>query len=103
MGLNRAIEGSRYTGQQLTWTQQDGTAQDLTGATMSGVIVAEDGTERAITGALTLVTPASGIFNWAYSAVDVGTVGRFMVQFKADYGSGYDLTFQEEWIVEPAL
>src|ERR1043165_2094470 len=103
MSLSRAIEGARHTGQRGTWTQEDGTPQDLTGATLSGTIMAQDGTTRSITGTLSITTAADGIFTWAYSAADVGTEGRFMVQFKATYGSLFDLTFPEQWIVEPAL
>jgi hypothetical protein len=61
------------------------------------------GVSRAITGTLTATSPDSGLFTWAYSALDVGTVGRFLVQFKADYGTTYDLTFPEPWVVEPSL
>ena len=104
MSLPRAIEGARHTGMVVTWTQEDGSEQDLTGATITGEIVDKDGNSTAITGTLVATSPASGIFNWAYSAADVGTVGRFLVQFKADYGGSlYDLTFPEVWDVEPAL
>ena len=103
MGLPRAIEGARHTGMRVTWTREDGTVQDLTGATLSGEILDSAGVARAITGTLTATSPASGLFTWAYSAADVGTVGRFLVQFKANYGSTYDLTFPEPWVVEPSL
>ena len=104
MGLPRAIQGARNTGAQITWTQDDGTIQDLTGATITGTIEDKDGTSRSITGALALVTPSSGIFSWSYSVSDVGTVGRFLVQFKANYGGGlYDLSYPEVWVVERAL
>src|SRR5262245_19823252 len=103
MALPRAIEGARYTGMQVTWTQEDGTAQNLSGATLTGRIEDRAGDDRSITGTLTVTNAASGIFTWAYSAADVATVGRFMVQFKATYGSLYDLTFPEPWVVEPAV
>ena len=104
MGLPRAIEGARYTGAQIIWSQDDGTVQNLSGATITGTIEDKDGTSRSITGTLALVTPASGIFSWAYSVADVGTVGRFLVQFKADYGGElYDLSYPEVWVVERAL
>lgn len=104
MGLSRAIQGARNTGQQITWTQDDGPTQDLTGATLSGTIEDKDGNTSAITGTLAVVTAASGVFSWAYSAADIATVGRFLVQFKADYGSGlYDLSYPEVWVVERAL
>lgn len=104
MPLNRAIEGAINTGQLITWTQEDGTAQDLTGATLSGTIEDVDGSTTAIAGTLTATDETNGIFSWEYAAGDVDTVGRFMVQFKADYGGGsYDLSYAEVWIVERAL
>ena len=103
MTLPRAIEGARHTGMRVTWSQEDGTVQDLSGATLSGEIMDSAGAVRTITGTLSVTSPGSGEFNWAYSADDVGTVGRFLVQFKADYGSMYDLTFPEPWVVEPSL
>ncbi len=101
MGLSRAIQGARNTGLSITWTTDDGTAQNLTGATMSGTIENDEGTVRAVVGTLALVTASSGIFSWAYDAVDVATPGRYLVQFKATY-STYDLTYPEVWVVEPA-
>lgn len=105
MSLPRAIQGARHTGQSITWTQDDDddTAQDLTDATVTGTIEDEDGDTTAITGTLTVSDASNGVFTWAYSAADVATVGRFMVQFKATYTSTYDLTYPEPWIVEPAL
>lgn len=102
MTLPRAIAGARNTGLQITWTQEDGTAQNLTGATLTGTIEDKDGVTRSITGTLALVTAASGIFSWAYSAADVATVGRYLVQFKATY-TNFDLSYPEVWIVERAL
>lgn len=103
MSLPRAIEGARHTGQEITWTKEDDSAHDLTDATVTGTIEDEDGDTTAITGTLTVTDAANGVFTWAYSAADVGTVGRFMVQFKATYSSTYDLSYPEPWVVEPAL
>lgn len=103
MSLPRAIEGARHTGQEITWTDEDDTAHDLTDATITGTIEDEGGDTSAITGTLTVTDASNGVFTWAYSAADVATVGRFMVQFKASYSSTYDLTYPEPWVVEPAL
>lgn len=101
MGLPRAIEGARNTVVTITWTQDDDTAQNLTGATLSGTIQNKDGTVTAIAGTLALSDAANGVFTWTYAAADVATPGRYLVQFKATY-INYDLTYPEVWIVEPA-
>ena len=101
MALADAVKGATYTQQTITWTNVDGLAQNLTGATLSGTIKdVSTGVVRAITGTLTLVTPASGIFLWDYSTADVATAGVFEVQFKATYaGSEYDATIKTGWKV----
>jgi hypothetical protein len=105
MGLPRAIQSARRTGVRITWSLKDGSAYDLTGVVaLTGVIKPNGGTERAITGSLTITNAALGKFTWAYSENDLSITGTFQVQFKADYGSGmYDLTFPETWVVESAL
>lgn len=102
MTLLKAIKGARHTGQLITWTRDDGTPQNLTGATLTGTIQATDGATRAIDGTLTVVTPASGIFSWAYGPADVGTAGEFLVIFKATY-TEYDLSYAQYFKVEDAL
>ena len=103
MALQTAIVGARHTGQTITWTRTDGTAQNLTGATLTGTIRNfTTGVVTAIAGTLTIVTPTSGIFTWAFAAGDLA-LGRYEVQFKADYGGGlYDLSFPEPWWVMAA-
>lgn len=102
MSLQKAVQGGRYTGQQITWSLDDGTPQDLTGSTLTGTITNQlTGATRAITGTLELVTPASGIFSWSYSAADVAEAGDFWVQFTADYGSSLDdVSYRQYWRVE---
>jgi plastocyanin len=104
MALQAAIEGATHTGQTVTWQGMDGTAHDLTGATLSGTIRDEDGTERAIDGTLTIISPTQGTFTWAYGTNDIAEAGHFEVQFRATYPDGkYDLSFIEPWRVEKAL
>lgn len=102
MALENALEGARHTGQQITWSHDDESAHDLTGATITGTIRSvRTGVTQAITGTLALVTAASGIFTWAYSAADIAVADRYQVQFKADYGGGlYDLSYWIDWLVE---
>lgn len=103
MALANAIKGARHTAQRITWTDDDGTAVNLTGATLTGKIK-HRGVTRAIDGSLALVTAASGIFDWTYGATDVGTVGAMKVQIIATYGdSSKDKTYISDWKVEDAL
>lgn len=105
MSLSNAVQGARHSGQQVTWSKSDGSAYDLTGATITARLRnKETGAVIDSDGAFTLVTPASGIFNWAYGANDVANAGKFEVQFKAAYSdSKYDKTFSADWEVEGAL
>ena len=104
MALADAVEGARYVAQQITWSDSDGNAVDLTGATLTGYIKPNGGSTRAIDGTLSLVTAASGIFSWAYGSTDVGTTGHFLVQFIATYGGGLkDKTLLTPWKVNAAI
>lgn len=88
MALAAAVQGARRPAQTITWTDDNGVALDLSGATItarirnttSNQVVASDG-------AFVVVTAASGVFRWDYSAADVATAGEFEVQFTATYGS----------------
>lgn len=105
MALAWAVEGARHVPQRITWTDEDGDAVNLTGATITGRLRStNDGTARNIDGSLTIITAASGIFDWDYGAVDVGTPGIYMAQFTATYGAlDLDRSLSVEWRVEPAL
>ena len=104
MALSDAVEGASYIAQQITWTDEDGTVVDLTGATITGKLKnLETGAVTSIDGTLALVTAASGIFSWAYGAADVGTVGQFQAQFIATYGGLSEKTLVEPWRVHDAL
>jgi hypothetical protein len=101
MALIGVLKGSRHTAQQITWTRTDGTAENLTGATVTGTLYNQTtGVSRAITGTLTLVTAASGIFLWTYSALDVGTAGDYAVQFTATFAdTTTDISLIDSWVV----
>lgn len=104
MALADAVQGARYVAQQITWSDGDGNAVDLTGATLTGWISDENGRSVEVDGDLTVTTPASGIFTWAYGATDVGQAGEFLVQFRAVYGGGLaDKTLIQSWTVAPAI
>jgi len=108
MALAAAVKGARYIAQQVTWTDEDGTAVDLTGVTLTGYKRSKTGGAAvAIDGSLTpdadQVTN-KGVFAWAYGAVDVSTVGQFNVQFIATYVGGLkEKTLITTWTVNEAL
>ncbi|MGV8951365.1 MAG: hypothetical protein ACOH2M_09705, partial [Cypionkella sp.] len=86
--LADAVQGGRRKGQRVVWWTEDGGREDITGATLSGTIQRPDGSTVAIAGALTLIAPTTGEFDWAYHANDVSVAGQSFVQFEAAYGSG---------------
>lgn len=104
MALASAIKGARHTAQVVVWTDGEGDAQDLTGATLTGRIAEASGETRLIDGVLTVSDAAAGQFTWAYGAADVGEPGDFLVQFVASYNDGKnDKTLIEKWRVEREL
>ena len=104
MALANAIQHARKRSQQITWQDEDEAAIDLTGATLTGIIE-RSGVQTAITGTLTLVTAASGIFSWAYSSADVAQAGSFFVQFRAKYSADSlsEISYRTKWTVLPAF
>ena len=103
MALANAVEAARHTVQTITWTDDDGTGVNLTGATLTGKI-RQGGAVRSIDGTLALVTAASGIFSWTYGALDVGTVGEAEVQFIATFSdTTKDKSYIESWLIHDAL
>jgi hypothetical protein len=107
MSLKYANQGARHTGQAVTWTRDDSSAQDLTGATITARIEPVESPETdefASDGTFTLTDAINGEFSWEYGEDDVANWGRFLVQFKATYGDGsYDLSDPMEWIVKKAV
>ncbi len=104
MALAHAIEGGTRPSQVVTWTRDDSTPEDLSGATLTGTIKNSLGVVRAIAGTLTVTTAASGIFTWAYHAADVATAGKCRVQFTATFGTTPTpaKTVIADWVVLPA-
>lgn len=86
MALAAAIVGAKRPSQSITWTDEDGNAFDLTGATITSrirnrssyVTTASDGT-------FTITSAAAGTFRWDYSTADVATAGLYEVQFTATF------------------
>lgn len=103
MALAAAVAGGLRPAQIITWTREDGNAETLTGATITGTITNRStDTTRAIAGTLTVTDGAAGQFRWDYAAGDVDTAGEYDVQFSAAFGSGATpaRTFVARWTVE---
>lgn len=106
MALATAVRGARRPAQGITWTREDGNAEDLTGATLTGLLRNRaSGQTRAIAGALTVTDPTAGVFRWDYAAADVAEAGAFDVQFDAafDVGATPARTFVARWDVRGSL
>ena len=99
-GVNLLIAQIRRLGATPEWMP---TPQ--AGATLSGRrLDLETGQAVALDGALTLVEPEAGTFDWRYVARAVAAAGAYQVQFVATFDDGLtDRTLAELWIVEPAL
>jgi hypothetical protein len=102
MALASAVRGGLRPSQIIVWQREDGNAETLTGATLTGTITNRNtGTTRAIVGTLTVTDGAAGQFRWDYVAGDVADAGEFDVQFDAAFGSGQTpaRTFIARWTV----
>lgn len=101
MSLADAVADTLRPSQEITWLRSDGAAEDLTAATLSGVIRNNNtGVVRAIVGVLALTDAANGVFTWTYNAADV-VAGSYVVQFTAIFGAGLTpaRTFESLWTV----
>jgi hypothetical protein len=90
MALSSAVQHSRKRSQIITWTDDDGVAINLTGATLTGFKRDRHGADTTITGVLAVTNAAAGIFSWAYSAADVAVPGAYRVVFTASYTDSLD-------------
>lgn len=103
MALANAVQGGLRPSQLITWTREDGDAENLTTATLTGTITNRATTvTRAIAGTLAVTDAAAGVFRWDYAAGDVSEAGEFDVQFSAAFGTGQSpaRTFVARWKVE---
>lgn len=107
MTLAAAIQGAKRPSQTITWTDEDGVAVDLTGATITarirnvgtGVTATSDGVFAPT------VNASDGEFTWAYGSNDILAAGMYEVQFSAAYGSGVtpSRTFLSIWTVSEGI
>jgi len=100
--LDDAWVGARHDPLVIDWTDAQGNARDLSGATITATIEPiEGGTVRAADGEFALVTDGSdGQFTWTFGEDDVAEAGAFNVQFQATFGEAdFSLSPKIEWKV----
>lgn len=95
----RAVQGATNAPLTMTWKP----TANLTGATVTGKMTQDRVTFRSLTGALSLVTAASGIFSWDCSDADLATPGVWEVQFTAVIGSEAVLSYSDLLTIEAAF
>jgi hypothetical protein len=106
MALPDAVQGGKRPSPLITWSDNDGAAVDLTGATITARIQdANTGTARDADGVFTITNAAGGVFRWDLGTTDVGTAGTYKVQFVAVFGSAPTpaKTFLARWRVLAAI
>lgn len=106
MALAAAVAGALRPSQVITWLRGDDSAENLTGATITGKIRnTTTGATRSIAGALVVVSGPDGQFRWDYDPADVADAGEHQVQFTATFGGSPTpaRTLTEQWTVYGAL
>src|SRR5688500_3245202 len=94
------IQGARRPSPLITWLRKrTSTPEDLTDATITGLIEDSDGVVRAITGTFVITDAVGGVFRWDVSEADVADSGNLKVQFVATFPSGQtpSKTFTADW------
>ncbi|MFA9232007.1 MAG: hypothetical protein ACEQSU_14885 [Microgenomates group bacterium] len=88
--------GDRLPTLRYTLIGPDGSAQDLTGATVVFSMAEKTvGTLVVNRGASTIVTAASGIVDYAWGALDTATAGEYNGEFEATIG-GLKMSFPND-------
>lgn len=103
----KLVYGANHPTYTITWTDELGTAVNLTGATITGRIKnISTGSAAALTGTIALVTAASGIFSYIPSTTDTTrTPDRaYRIQFIATFGdTTIEKTFAKPCWIEEAI
>ena len=102
MAMPDAVEGGKRPSPLITWTDENGAAIDLSGATITARIQdANTGTVVDSDGTFTVTDAAAGMFRWDYGDDDIAAAGNYRVQFVAAFGSAPTpaKTFLTRWRV----
>lgn len=89
----RTTAGDKGYAWIFTLKDNDGNALDLTGATGTFRAQIESGTALAINGAITLVTPGSGICKYTVQQGELDTAGKYYAEIEILFTSGEISTF----------
>ncbi len=99
-------QGALRPGRVIVWMRDDDTPENLTNATITGVLRSRTtGVPRAITGQFIVANGATGTFTWAFAEEDVAEADYFDVQFVAEFPSSETpaKTFPALWHVSESL
>lgn len=106
--IPKAITGAIRTPYRITWLDDtDGTALDLTGATITGIAnnlatganISLPSTQFALVN-----TGSDGLIDWTLRLADLLIAGTYEVQLTATFGAGGNqLSLRAEWEIEAAV
>ena len=80
--------GDTHDGLACTWQRDDGTAVDITGATITFRWKKPDGTTVNGNGTVTVTNAASGQFTYAWGTIEQALAGNCLFQWKGVWGDG---------------
>lgn len=73
---------------EATLKNPDGSAVDLTGASVAFSVMAPRGGGNVFTSSCTITDAANGVVKYNWGSTDTDSPGRYRAQFKATYASG---------------
>lgn len=88
---------------RATLRNPDGTAVDLTGATVRFLMRDRISGASRVTASASLVTPASGIVQYDWQAADTSTAGTCDAEFEVTFASGKIETFPNSGFFQVVL
>lgn len=87
MALSPLYVGETHPTWSLTWLVDGGSALNITGATLTGVLQnVKGGTDVTLAGTFTITSGSAGTFTYAPVAADLATAGSYQLQIKAVFG-----------------
>lgn len=106
MPVPPSMQGGLRPSKLLTWVRDDPdeTPEDLSGATITAVLMHRDTQEaRDATGVFTVTDALAGQFRWDHSAADVAVPGAYFVYFTAVFLAEPSpaISMKQDWVVHP--